>query len=169
MTEAAKGPISIRRRPVTAADAPFILALYASTRAAEMALVPWEPARKEAFVAQQNEAQLHHYATHFPQAIHEIIVAQLPDGGEAEVGRVYTDYGPEWLRLLDITIAAPQRNQGIGAQIMAELKQASLESGVPIRFSVFKQNVPAQRFYERLGFQLIKDHGAYLEMGWEEV
>ena len=68
----AKSPDSaqgITLRPVVlAADQDFLLQVYASTRAHEMSLVPWTDAQKQAFVRQQFEAQLAHYAMQYPEA-----------------------------------------------------------------------------------------------------
>ena len=71
----------ITLRPATAADDEFILACYASTRAQEMAQVPWNAEQKEAFVGMQYVAQKQHYAAEWPRASHDIIcVDEIPVG-----------------------------------------------------------------------------------------
>ncbi|MBA4174599.1 MAG: GNAT family N-acetyltransferase, partial [Hyphomicrobium sp.] len=51
-------------RPEAAADDAYLLALYATTRAAELEQVQgWTPEQKQAFVAMQFNAQRHHYRT----------------------------------------------------------------------------------------------------------
>jgi hypothetical protein len=62
----------ITLRPATAADDEFILACYASTRAQEMAQVPWNEEQKEAFVRMQYVAQKQHYAAEWPRASHDV-------------------------------------------------------------------------------------------------
>lgn len=42
---------------ITESDEQFLTELYASTRAAEMAIVPWESEQKRAFLKMQFEAQ----------------------------------------------------------------------------------------------------------------
>src|SRR5215471_1233366 len=77
---------NIALRPVTDADDSFILAVYASTRAEELARVPWTQEQKEAFIHMQFAAQKRHYAAEYPQASHDIIVVE-----GAPVGRIYLD------------------------------------------------------------------------------
>src|SRR5215471_9202075 len=67
------GDEQVTLRPVTAADDDFIFNCYASTRAQELAQVPWSPEQKEAFVRMQYRAQKQHYAAEAPQANHDII------------------------------------------------------------------------------------------------
>ena len=50
----------ITLRPATAADDDFIFNCYASTRAQELAQVPWSAEQKEAFVRMQYTAQKQH-------------------------------------------------------------------------------------------------------------
>ena len=45
----------LRFRPLTEADLPFVFALYASVRAAELAPVPWPEAAKKASTQQEEE------------------------------------------------------------------------------------------------------------------
>ena len=72
-TEHAVPPLP-RRRPARrhrSADAPtpicaFAAALYASTRAEELALTGWPEERRGTFLDQQHRAQHHHYRTYYP-------------------------------------------------------------------------------------------------------
>ena len=63
----------INLRPVGEPDGDFLYAVYASTRADEMALVDWSPAQKEAFLRMQFEAQTRHYRFEYPDAEYQII------------------------------------------------------------------------------------------------
>src|SRR4051812_19114238 len=61
-------PPGISLRPITDADLSFLYKVYASTRAQEMALVPWSDAQKQAFVRMQFEAQHKYYREQFTTA-----------------------------------------------------------------------------------------------------
>ena len=69
---------------MTDEDLPFVEALYASTRAAEMALTGWPPEQQRAFLAQQHRAQHHHYRAYHAGA--EWLIIER-DG--APIGRLY--------------------------------------------------------------------------------
>ena len=59
---------SIALRPIGPDDLEFLFRVYASTRAAEMAVVPWDEAQKEAFLRMQFAAQDSYYHANFPSA-----------------------------------------------------------------------------------------------------
>ncbi|MBL8252187.1 MAG: GNAT family N-acetyltransferase, partial [Candidatus Competibacter sp.] len=52
---------SLSLRPIAFEDCDFLFRVYASTRAEELALTGWDETQKQAFLAQQFEAQHHHY------------------------------------------------------------------------------------------------------------
>ncbi len=51
----------IELRPVAPEDEPFLRRVYASSRAEELAPVPWDEAQKQAFCDMQFAAQDSHY------------------------------------------------------------------------------------------------------------
>ena len=65
---------SVTLRPVGPADEAFLLSVYASTRADEVALVPWTDEQRQAFVRMQFAAQQEHYQKTYPEADHDIIL-----------------------------------------------------------------------------------------------
>jgi ribosomal protein S18 acetylase RimI-like enzyme len=146
--------VSIRAESV--ADLPFSAALFASTREAELAQVAWPDTTKRAFCQQQFEAQHAHYAAHFPDAVFAII-----ERNGVAVGRVYIDEMPPEATLLEITIAAGERNGGIGGALLRILMQRADERGVPVGLHVEPFN-PARRLYERHGFALVEAGEVYL-------
>src|SRR5262249_28286821 len=99
----------ITLRPVEAADESFLLDLYGATRADEMALVPWSEQQKKLFLQQQFHAQQEHYKKEYPDARHDLILCN-----QREVGRLYVANLPAEIRIVDITVAAAERNRGIG-------------------------------------------------------
>jgi len=143
-------------RAELAADLPFSAALFASTREAELAQVAWSDTAKKAFCQQQFEAQHAHYAAHFPNALFAIIER---DG--VAIGRVYMDETPPEATLLEITIAAGERNAGIGGALLRILMRRADERATPVGLHVEPFN-PARRLYERHGFVLVEAGEIYL-------
>ena len=146
-------------RAVQPEDEEFLLGVYASSRADEMALVDWDEAQKQAFLRSQFEAQTAQYHARFPDAEYSIILYQ-----GSPVGRFWIGRTPEQIRLLDIEVLPEFRNQGIGAVLLKSLLAESEATGTPLRHMVFKMNTDALRFYARFGFAPIEDVGAYIHM-----
>ncbi|HEV7674454.1 MAG TPA: GNAT family N-acetyltransferase [Candidatus Angelobacter sp.] len=154
------GEEQITLRPATAADDDFILACYASTRAQEMAQVPWNPEQKEAFIRMQYVAQKQHYAAEWPRASHDIIyVDKVP------VGRIYLDRREDALHILDITVLPQHRNQGTGSTLLRRLLDEAGRAGKPLTIYVENFN-PSLRLFERLGFRKDHEKGFHLLMKW---
>lgn len=152
------GPITLR--PVVAEDDAFLLRVYSTTRADEMALVPWNEAQREAFLRMQFNAQLHHYQSYYPSAKHQIIER----AGQA-VGRLYVLRADDFTRILDLTIMPEFRNARIGTQILEDLMSEVASAGKPLHINVESFN-PSLRLFERLGFKKIEENGVHFLMEW---
>lgn len=148
----------VELRPATPADRELLTAVYASTRAEEMAALAWPPAEKDAFVLMQFDAQDRHYRTHFPHADYDVVVV---DGRPA--GRLYVDRGPGELRILDVALLPEARAMGIGTSLLRDLMAEADAAGVPVRLHVETYN-PARRLYERLGFTAAGQTGVHVLM-----
>lgn len=150
---------AVDTRPVAPSDDEFLLDVYASTRAEEMAPVPWSDEQKRAFLKMQLDAQRVEYEKRFPDADYRVIlVAGRP------AGRLWVARTPRQIRLLDIALLPEFRNRGIGASFVRQLIDEAERTGLPLRHMVFELNENAMRFYERLGFTRLELHGAYWEM-----
>ena len=147
-------------RPIAPADEPFLLRVYAATRAEEMALIDWDPLQKEAFVRQQFEAQHKHYRESFRAARFDVVER----GGRA-IGRLYVDRRPDDIRVIDIALLPEERGAGLGGALMRELLDEAAAAGKTLSIHVEKNN-RALRLYRRLGFAEIEDQGVYLLMEW---
>ena len=154
-------PASITLRSVQDTDAAFLLAVYASTRAAELSLVNWSTEQKQDFVEMQFNAQKAHYARYYPAAEYSII---LRDG--APIGRLIVDRSGPKLLLMDIVLLPEHCNQGIGTGIIHDLMAEADQAGKPVRLHVESFN-PARRLYQRLGFYPVGESGIYYEMEWK--
>jgi ribosomal protein S18 acetylase RimI-like enzyme len=157
--EGAKSTVELR--PIAAEDMEFLLRVYGSTRADELALVPdWSAAQKEAFVRMQFEAQHAWYQEHYGGAQFDVV---LVDGEPA--GRLYVHRRGSEIRLVDITLLPEFRGRGLGGRLLADLMAEAAAAGKPLTIHVEKYN-PAMRLYRRLGFTAIADRGPYDLMEW---
>lgn len=133
-------------RTVTADDEPWQLAIYASTRAEELAQTGWSAAEREAFLAQQHRAQQHHYRRHFPASRCQFILV-----GDTVAGRLWVDSREDRLHILDIALLPAFRSQGLGTRCLRALAEQAAATGRALSIQVEIHN-PARRLYERLGF-----------------
>jgi ribosomal protein S18 acetylase RimI-like enzyme len=150
----------ITLRAALAVDDDFIFTCYASTRAQEMAQVPWSPEQKQAFVRMQYLAQKQHYAAESALASHDIIHVN-----ETPVGRIYVDRREDALHILDVTVLPQHRNQGTGSAVLRRLLDEAGNAGKPVTIYVENFN-PSLRLFERLGFRKDHEKGFHLLMEW---
>ncbi len=151
------------RRAVPGDDAETLLAIYASTRADEMALTRWNAVQIDAFVRQQFEAQRQHYAQHFPQAL-----CQLISVNDVPAGRLWLDWRHDSLHILDISLLPDARGQGLGTQCLRALMREAAAQQLALTIYVELHN-PARRLYERLGFVTDGEaQGLYQHMRWRD-
>lgn len=138
----------VNYRVMTDGDLPFVAALYATTRAEEVAVTGWPPAVQAAFLDQQHRAQHAHYRSAYPDG-EWLLIEQA---GEP-VGRLYLARQDGALLIVDISLLPALRGSGLGTAILTDLLGS--ESG-PVELHVEYRN-PARRLYERLGFALVDE------------
>ena len=153
--------ISVTLRPVTPADDEFLLSVYTSTRAEELAQVNWEPGQKETFIAWQFGLQRQEYDTRYPNARYQVVLVN-----DQPAGRIWVGEDDKQIRLLDIGLLEQFQNRGVGTYLLKQLIAEAAEKNKPLRHMVFVLNNNAHRFYERLGFVVIEDVGGYKHMEW---
>lgn len=151
---------SIRLRPRSEADRPFLAALYASTRVDELAVTAWSDEQKQSFLNFQFEAQTLHYDEYYAEADFFIIEQ---DG--VPIGRIYVDRGPVQIEIVDIALLPQFRGAGLGTRLLRDILREGEESGRPVRIYVENFN-PARHLYDRLGFQHVDTNGVYHLMKW---
>ncbi len=159
-TDQSPATSSITYRPVGPDDYAFLLEVYASTRADEMALVPWNAEQRQAFVKMQLAGQQEHYQNTFPTASHQIILSS-----GRPVGRLYVARLEQEIRILDITLMPPERNAGIGSFLLSGLVDEAGRVGKVVRIYVENFN-PSLRLFERLNFKPVEQHGIHLLLEW---
>ncbi|HEX8473263.1 MAG TPA: N-acetyltransferase [Pyrinomonadaceae bacterium] len=150
---------AVTLRRATPEDEDFLFKVYSSTRAAEMAMVPWNDAQKHAFLQMQHKAQRQSYDEKYPAADYNIVFLD-----ERPVGRLWVVRTDDAIHLLDIAILTEHQNSGIGTYLLHQLIAEADASGKTMRHTVYKDNTGAQRFYERLGFASTGEVGMYLFM-----
>lgn len=168
-TENGQAPIplpgggNVALRPVVAEDDQFLLAVYANTREEELAQVEWPEGQKEAFVRWQFDMQRKDYESRFPDARYSVILVD-----EQPAGRIWVGNDDEQIRLLDIAVLKEFQNRGVGTVLLHELMDEAARAKKALRHMVFVLNNDAHRFYERMGFVIIEDLGAYKHMEWKK-
>jgi GNAT superfamily N-acetyltransferase len=68
--------------------------------------------------------------------------------------------------LLDIALLEEFQNRGVGTILLRRLIDEAIRTNKPLRHMVFVLNADAKRFYERLGFVVFEEVGAYQHMEW---
>ena len=142
---------SITLRAAQPEDEAFLLKVYASVRADELAQVPWTEAQREAFIGMQFAAQREHYHKHNPGATYDLILLD-----ESPAGRLYVARREREFRILYITILPEYRNRGTGTLLVKDLMAEAARAGKPLNIYVESYN-PSYRLFERLGFKMIED------------
>lgn len=149
------GAHGLSYRPMTDDDLPFMAALYASTRAEEVARTGWPAAAQRAFLAQQFDAQHRHYRSYYPDA--EWLVVERAG---APIGRLYIEARTDEVRIIDISLEPASRECGIGGAILGDVAEQARDLGAKVSIHVEKNN-PAARLYRRIGFETVADAGVY--------
>lgn len=157
---AAAAAYDVAYRPISDGDLPFLCALYASTRAEEVAQTGWPLEAQHQFLTSQFEAQHSHYQAHYPAA--EWLVIEVAG---AEAGRLYIEEWERELRVIDIALLPAFRGKGIGKAILEDViaLARSKDKAVSIHVEMFNT---AMHLYDRLGFEKIDEHGVYYLMEW---
>jgi len=153
--------MNVSLRPVTDADQEFLVGVYASTRAAELAQVNWDESQKDAFIRWQFAMQKQEYDTRYPNARYQVILVD-----DQPAGRIWIGTDDTQIRLLDIALLTEFQNRGVGTHLLGQLIDEARREQKPLRHMVFMLNENAHRFYERLGFVEIDDVGGYKHMEW---
>jgi ribosomal protein S18 acetylase RimI-like enzyme len=147
-------------RPATSEDDAFSLQVYASTRADEMAAVPWTDEQKQSFVEMQFNAQRTSYLQNQPQAEWLIVMRD-----EQPIGRMIVDRMADEIILMDIALLPEHRNAGVGSKFLKDLMAEGEATGKKVTLHVESYN-PAFRLYSRFGFKEVREEGFYLAMEW---
>ncbi|HSE24925.1 MAG TPA: GNAT family N-acetyltransferase [Pyrinomonadaceae bacterium] len=153
-------PSNITLRPVVLGDQDFLIEVYASTRAEELAIMPWTDEQRDQFIRSQFNAQQQYYAEKYPTGTHDVI---LSDGQRA--GRIYVARLDQEIRIIDIAVIPAERNRGIGSYLIKQLLEEATGKNKITRIFVEDFN-PSLSLFKRFGFNMIEQHGFHLLLQW---
>ena len=148
-------------RWLRAGDLPWLRELYATTRADEMAPLPWLAAQKRHFLDQQFALQHEHFVRHFGEA--DFLAIEPPEG--QPIGRYYVARS-ESFHVVDIALTPAYYRQGIGTALIKHTLAEAADGGRNVLLHVNKFNDRAMKLYSRLGFAMSEDAGSHWQMRW---
>jgi ribosomal protein S18 acetylase RimI-like enzyme len=144
-------------------DLPWLRDLYATTRAEEMAPVPWPEIAKRAFLDQQFGLQHQHYLAHYA----DTDFMAIEQTGRGPVGRYYLQRAGSGDLIVDICLFPGMRGSGVGGALIRHSQAEAAALGRGMHLHVMRSNPAARRLYERLGFVVTDDSGAsHIGMAW---
>jgi ribosomal protein S18 acetylase RimI-like enzyme len=150
----------VNTTPICPEDEPFLCAVYASTRQAELAGLGWPAAQMDAFLSMQFAIQQRSYALQYPGSDQRLILHETQRAGRLIVARSEHE-----ILLVDIALLPEFRSLGLGTTLLRALQQEAGQAGKPLRLRVMKTN-PAQHLYERLGWVKVGENDMHYAMEW---
>jgi ribosomal protein S18 acetylase RimI-like enzyme len=149
---------AVSLRPAGPGDQPFLHALYARTRADELAAVPWSQEQLVAFLTMQFEAQDRSYREAYPTGRFLVIERTGEPIGRLSLGR-----HPGELRIIEIALLPEHRNTGIGSSLVRDVLAEADAEDLAVTLHVERWN-PAQGLYRRMGFAVTSETDVHLFM-----
>lgn len=134
-------------RPPGPGDAPFLAALYASTRPDLLGAGTADPALVAASMAMHQRMQAASFLARFPHAA----VLLLESAGQS-CARIVVDSDCQRVRLVDLAVLPAWRKAGLGGAIVRALQDWANGQGLPLHLAVQPGNGPARRLYLAAGF-----------------
>ena len=128
-------------------DLAFLRRLYRSTRAEELTLVPWTEAQKTEFLHDQFDLQHKDWISRLSNCWFLVVMHR-----GAPMGRLYLNPPGASFHVVDISILASQRNQGLGTALLSRIQAIAAAGGMPVTLQVRHDNPGARALYDRLGF-----------------
>jgi ribosomal protein S18 acetylase RimI-like enzyme len=160
MSSEAQASPKITLRPVVSEDQEFLVAVYASTRAEEMAMVPWTDEQRMQFIQSQFNAQQIYYREKYPTANHDVILAD-----DKPVGRLYVARLDQEIRIVDITLIPTERSRGVGSYLIRQLLDEAQISTKRTRIYV-EEFSRSLSLFKRFGFNTSEQQGFHLLLQW---
>jgi GNAT superfamily N-acetyltransferase len=155
------GMLTMRPEAEDDADTAFLFSLFASTKAAETALMPIDEAGKMHLLRMQFRSMTATYHQQFPNARFEIVEL---DG--TPVGRLITDVQTDCVYYVDIALLPDRQRGGIATALMTAVLEEPRRLGLPGRVTVLGGNIASLRLCRRLGMALRADNPPFVELEW---
>jgi GNAT superfamily N-acetyltransferase len=161
MSEPIEGALTLRAARDDKDDAAFFFALFAATRAREMAAMPIDAKARDFLLRAQYRSMTETYRGEYPNARWEVIEFE----GEP-VGRLVTDVGNACVTYVDIAILPQAQGQGLARRLMLQALEEPRRLGLPARVTVLMHNVASLKLWERLGFVQAEESPPFLHLEW---
>lgn len=157
-TENAEIQSTIRMRRELPEDREFLFALYVQCRPELWALGGMGLGVGDTILRQQYELSQKSAHRKYPNAVCEIVTS---DG--KPIGKFFISDDEE-IHMIELGLLPEYRNRGIGSRLIRGLLQSAADRGKAVTLEVARFNMGAIRLYERLGFSVTEDIGAFLRM-----
>lgn len=154
--------MQLRLQAASIADEPFLFSVYASTRAEEIAAVPWNDEQKNLFLQSQFRAQQQYYLERYPQASLSVIKLK-----NESIGRLYIAELADEIRIVDITVLPEFQKRGIGTKLVGDILKTGAETQKPVQIYIENFN-PSAKFFAKFGFAPISEHGIHVLWCWKD-
>lgn len=155
------GTVGLRSAAGGAAEEAFFYLLFASNRAAEMALMPLSANDREFLLQVQFRSMNETYRQSFPGARYEIIELD-----RWAIGRIVSDVRADCVYFLDFALLPQAQGLGIGTTVLEAALEEPRRLGLPARLRSFPHHKPAQRLYDKLGFRIIAEEPPQIVLEW---
>lgn len=157
----AHGTIVLRAAKGGPSEEAFLYLLFASNRAAEMALMPLAPTHKEFLLQVQFRSMNETYRREFPNARYEIVeLDRWP------IGRIVSEIRRDCVYFVDIALLPQAQGIGIGTTVLEAALEEARRLGLPARLRSFSYNWAAQRLYDKLGVAVLAGEPPYVLLEW---
>lgn len=139
-------------------DTDFLRELFVGSRP-ELAVLESLGGIGRDLVDVQVTAQRAQYAAEHPGARDHVLLV-----GPERVGRCWTATSASELRVLDLAVHEAHRRRGIGRSALERCVRRAEALGVPLRLSVWQDNLAARALYTATGLRVVDEHGGRLAM-----
>lgn len=156
-----QGTVRLRPAACGPAEEAFLYLLFASNRAAEMALMPISAHHKEFLLQVQFRSMNQSYRQSFPAARYDIIELD-----RWAVGRIVSEVQVGCVYFIDFALLPQAQGLGIGTTVLAAALEEPRRLGLPARLRSFPNNFAAQRLYDKLGFTVVAEEPPQLVLEW---
>jgi ribosomal protein S18 acetylase RimI-like enzyme len=128
----------LSRRPATAADIPFLLALRRETMDGHMVA---------SGIAVDDDSRR-------ARVMHQFECAEILLASDLPVGLLKLQRQPGEWEIVQLQLARAVRGRGFGRSLLEDILAEAVRNSAAVRLSVLKAN-PARRLYEKLGFKVV--------------
>ncbi|HET9992701.1 MAG TPA: GNAT family N-acetyltransferase [Kofleriaceae bacterium] len=95
----------------------------------------------------------------------DALPVEIIERGGVAIGYQIVEHNDDHWRLDEIALVAPERNRGIGTDLVRAIMASARAAGMPLRLNCLRAN-PARRLYDRLGFRVIAEEDVRVRMEW---